>query len=162
MRILGILFRNWFFKSKWEEIKKTDTIYPEHSISILRLKTESGKLATGWIDKAYKDYRYKKYCLYNFLIMVDLTDEIAQSNQELDMGTIEDYFVNELRNICIAHIVARVATDKGFNIEMYLEDDDAAVNHLRSILDNPSRIVSFNCEVNIDPKWDAVSGLMDR
>ena len=161
MGLLGKLFGQKNSNLDWEEIKKSGTIYPKNSISILRLNTKSGNFGTGWVDKAYKDYAYKKYCPYNFLIMVDLNDTIAQSNPDLDMGTIQEYFIEELRKICVAHMLSRVATDEGMNIEMYLEDDDAAMKHLETILDNPERIVSFNCEVNKDPKWTAVSGLMN-
>ena len=159
------LFDRIFSKQKtninWEEVKKTDKVYPPNSISLLMLKTDGGKSGTGWVDKAYNIYAYKEFCPYNFLIMVDLTDNIAESNPNLDMATIEDFFVNELRTICIAHIVARVVTDVGINIEMYLELQEPAIKHLQTILDNPKRFVSFSCEVNEDPKWTAVSGLMN-
>lgn len=158
------LFDKLFSKEEtnvnWEEIKKTDKVYPPNSISILMLKTDSGKPGTGWVDKAYDKYPHKKYCPHNFLIMVDLTDSIAENNPDLDMGTIEDFFVDELRKVCVAHIVARVVTDNGMNIEMYLELQEPAMKHLQTILDNPNRLVSFSCEVNEDPKWTAVSGLM--
>jgi hypothetical protein len=160
MGLFDKLFSRGNFNANWEEIKKTDKVYPPHSISLLMLNTDSGKSGTAWVDKGYDKYAYKEFCPYNFLIMVDLTDSIAESNADLDMGTVEDFFVDELRKVCVAHIVARVVTDKGMNIEMYLELQKPAMKHLRTILDNPNRLVSFSCEVNEDPKWNAVSGLM--
>ena len=160
MRLFKNLFRKQYSNTDWEEIKKTDTVYPQNSISILRLKTESGKFGTGWVDKAYDKYPYKKFCPYNFLIKVDLTDNIAEKNPNLDMLTIEDFFRNELKKICIAHTVSRIVTDTGMNIEMYLEKQEPAMQHLQTILEDPDRLVSFSCEVNKDPKWDAVSGLL--
>jgi hypothetical protein len=158
------LFDKFFGKEhsnvNWEAIKKTDKVYPPNSISLLMLKTDSGKPGTAWVDKGYDKYAYKKFCPYNFLIMVDLTDSIAESNANLDMGTIEDFFVDELTKVCVAHIVARIVTDKGLKIEMYLELREPAMKHLQTILDNPNRLVSFNFNVNDDPKWAAVSGLM--
>jgi hypothetical protein len=159
MGILDNLFGN--NKKKWNDIKKTDKVYPQNSISILMMKTESGKPSTGWVDKAYKQYEYKKFCPYNFMIMVSLKDSVAQKNPTLDMGTIETFFTEELRKVGIAHIIARVATDDGVNIEMQLEDNKAAMEHLQNILADPNRLVSFNCEVNYDPKWTAVAGLMN-
>jgi len=92
--------------------------------------------------------------------MVDLTDDISQKNPDLDFHTIEEFFINELRKICVAHIVARVVTDKGINIEMYLEFLEPALKHLKRILEDPNRIVSFDCLVSKDPEWKAVSQLM--
>ncbi len=160
MGLFDKLFSKENSNVNWEEIKKTDKVYPANSISLLMLNTDSGKPGTAWVDKGYDKYPYKKFCPYNFLIMVDLTDSIAKGNLNLDMETIEDFFVDELRKVCVAHIVARVVTDKGMNIEMYLELQEPAMNHLQTILENPNRLVSFNCEVNDDPNWTAISGLM--
>jgi hypothetical protein len=78
----------------------------------------------------------------------------------LDMGMIEDFFIDELRKVCIAHIIARVVTEKGMNIEMYLELKEPAMKHLKAILNDPNRPVSFKFEVKDDPKWIAGSNLM--
>ncbi len=145
----------------WKEVKKTAKVYPPNSIAVLMLKTNSGKPGTAWVDKGYDKYPYKRFCPYNFLIMVDLTDNIAKSNPNLDMGAIEDFFIDELRKVCVAHIVARVVTDKGMNLEMYLEFKEPTMTHLQTILNNPNRPVSFNYEVTDDPNWEAVSGLME-
>lgn len=157
MGLLDIFFSK---KETWDEIKKTDKVYPANSISIFMLNTVSGQPGTGWFDAGYEKYAYKKSCPYNFLIMVSLKDSIAIKNPGLDMGTIEDFFVQELRKVCIAHIVARVVTDEGLNIEMYLEQQEPAMNHLRTILENPNRLVSFNCEVTEDPEWTVIKELM--
>ncbi|MES2656678.1 MAG: DUF695 domain-containing protein [Bacteroidota bacterium] len=104
----------------WNEIKNTDKVYPQPSITLLALQTKNGP-GTGWVDMGYKKYPYKKNCRYNFLIKVYFTDSIAGKNPDLDIGTIEDFFIDELRKICVAHIVGRLATDNGLNIEMYLD-----------------------------------------
>ncbi|MBC7451143.1 MAG: hypothetical protein H7259_06610 [Cytophagales bacterium] len=44
----------------WEEIKLLDNVYPDHSISLLMLQTESGESGTTWADKAYKMYALMK------------------------------------------------------------------------------------------------------
>lgn len=155
MGLLDWLFGRAKSNIDWDEIKKIGTIYPENSITLLMLNT-----GTGWVDKGYRTYAYKEFCPYNFLIMVDFTDSIAEDNPDLDMGTVEDFFVEELRKVCVAHIVARTVTDKGMDIEMYLELEDPAMEHLQQILNDPNRLVSFSCEVNTDPKWRAVSQLM--
>lgn len=143
----------------WDKIKVSDKLYPRTSISLL-VSTKDGILRTGWINKGYQGYSYKRFCPYNVLIIIDPNDTIAQSNPDIDLDMIEDFFVTELRAICIAHIVARIAIDKGINIEIYTEFQDPIIECLQRIMDSPQRLVSFNYEINYDPDWDAVSGLM--
>ena len=161
MGLLEKLFGKKNNNANWLVIKTSEMVYPQKSISILMLKTKSGKMGTGWVDKAYDKYAYKEFCPYNFLIMVDLKDSIAQLRPDLDMETIETFFVEELRKICIAHIVGRLVSDEGINLEMYLEKEKPVMKHLQNILSDSNRLVSFNCEVNKDPEWSAVSGLMN-
>lgn len=143
----------------WEEIKNTEQAYPVNSISLFTLNTKNG-LGTGWVNKGYKKYPYKRNCPYNFLIKVDLTDEISNNNEDLDTGTIEDFFVDELRKICIVHMISRLTTEKGITIEMYLEELEEPKKYLEVLITNPSRLVSFEIEVNNDPLWLATRGLM--
>ena len=145
----------------WNKIKNTPAVYPQDSISILQLTTESGGMGTGWINKGYQDYKFKKFCPYNFLISVNLSDEISETNPDLDMGTIEDYFTDEMRKLGIAHIVARVVTDEGLNIEMYIENVKDSYEKLQELRVDPNRLVTFDVEVNEDPKWRAIRGLMN-
>ncbi len=144
----------------WRDIKSTGLVYPSPEISLFVLKTENGSPATGWVNNAYLDYPYKEHAPYNFLIMVDLTQPNPIETAHLDMGTIEDYFVNELRNICVAHIVGRLVTDVGLNIEMYLETLEAPMEHLQTLGESPNRLVHFVCEINEDPEWAVIGGLM--
>lgn len=157
------LFDKIFGKNKavlpWDDIKNTDKVYPENSITLFTLQTKNGP-GTGWVDKGYIKYPYKKNCRYNFLIKVDLTDEIAEKNPDLDMGTIEDFFTDELRKIGVAHIVGRLVTDKGLNIEMYLEKLEEPQSHLEFLSKKADRLFSFEIESNEDPWWLAIRGLM--
>ena len=158
------LFDKLFGSSKnvptWDEIKDTENVYPQNSISLLTLKTESGVFGTGWVDKAYLKYPYKQNCPYNFLIKVDLKDTISETNPDLDYGTIEDFFIDELRKICVSHIIARLATDQCANIEMYIENKEKVSNFLQEASQNPNRQFSFTFEINHDPSWAATKGLM--
>jgi len=158
------LFNIFFGPSKsipaWDIIKDSQEVYPDNSITLFTLVTKSGVPGTGWVDMAYKKYPYKKQCSYNLLIKVDLSDSVADKNPDLDMGTIEDFFTNELRKICVSHMVARLVTDEGMNIEMYLETDEIAKEHLQYLSANPARQFSFTFELAKDPWWLATRGLM--
>jgi hypothetical protein len=161
MGLISRLFGDKKEDQIWTTIKTSDNAYPKNSISILILKTKSGGTGTGWVDKAYDKYAYKKYCSFNVLIKVDLADSIAKNNPDLDMGSVEEYFLENLRKICIAHIVARLVTDEGMNIEMYVEKGKQVAQLLQSMQVDKNRLVSFTTEINKDPDWTAVSGLMN-
>ena len=157
------LFERIFAKKEplpiWEEIKNTEQVYPVNSLSLFTLNTKNG-FGTGWVDKAYRNYPYKKNCPYNFLIKVDLTDDISQNNGDLDTGAIEDFLTEELRKICVAHMVGRLTSEKGIDVEMYLEKLDEVRKYLEALSRKPERLFSFEFEANNDPSWTATRGLM--
>lgn len=144
----------------WDAIKQnTSEVYPKHSITIFTMNTETGKPATCWVDKGYKDYKYKKECMYNCFISVDLTNEFNAKKEGLDFADIEDFFTTKLREACICHIIARITTAKGLNIELYIDDVEKGIEKFNEIENDPGRLVNFDCEISDDEDWDNVSGL---
>ncbi len=144
-----------FFKSKqddlnWEEIRKTAKAYPVNSISIFSTESESGKPATGWVDKGYVDYPYKKYCRFNLQFNIWLNDS---DDPALDMGTVEDFFVDKLKRSCVVHRVSRVATDFGMIMDLYVDRPQEAQEILGELLEDENTIVEFGCGFNDDPEW---------
>jgi hypothetical protein len=157
------LFDKLFGKANtinWEEIRETEIVYPKSSVSLLALSDLNGEVLTGWIDLAYEAYEFKKYCPVNFLIKIDLTDEIAAQNPDLDMGYIEDFILEESRKFGIAHMVARLTTDKGMNIEMYADNAQKVLEHLWAISQDTDRLFTFEIDANKDAKWSAFSQLV--
>jgi hypothetical protein len=160
LKLLDKLFGKETQIFNWQEAKEPDILYPKHSFSLLKLKTLSGEIGTGWIDKAYKKYEYKQFCPYHIMLNIDLTDKVAESNPDLDMGTIEDFFSEELRNICVCHMISRLASDKGMEIELYVEQEFAINKFLTKTQEGESRQVTFNYEISYDPKWKKVNKLL--
>ncbi len=157
------IFDKFFGKAdsiNWVEIRKTEIAYPESSLSLLALSDQNGMATTGWIDLAYEDYEFKKYCPVNFLLKIDLSDEIAEQNPDLDMGTIEDFLIDESRKFGVAHMVARLSTAKGMNIEMYSDNAEKVLEHLWTISQKPERKFTFEIDANKDPKWSAFRQLV--
>lgn len=147
--------------SEWNAVKSSDDLYPVGPITILRMKSKAGGLLTGWVNKGYKTYPYKNFCNQNFLIKVDLLDKFSNCNSVPDMGTVEKYFVENLRKFCVSHLVARLATDNGLNLEFYLENQDAGMICLLQLSNDQNRSVNFTYENNYDPSWSAVQRLFD-
>jgi hypothetical protein len=145
----------------WEDIKvNNEKIYPVNSITVFMMDTESGKPATHWVDKAYKNYPYKKECMFNCLITVDLTDDLNANKPNLDIADIEEYFTAKLREVCVCHIVARITTDTGINLELYVDDVEKAINRLNELEEDTDRRVNFDCEITDDENWGNVDGIL--
>ena len=136
--------------TNWNEIRVTDEVYPSNSISIVMVTSESGKPATGWVDLGYRDYQYKKYCPFNlqFNIWID-----ESTPEDLDMGTIEDYFTDILKKECVVHRVARVATDFGMIMDLYVDNPEFVQATLAELSESKDKLVEFGCGFNNDPKW---------
>lgn len=148
-------------KSKWNVIKESEDLYVKGPIAILRLKSKKNSLLTGWVNKGYKDYPYKKFCNQNFLIKVNLLDNLAASNLNIGMDEIEAYFTSNLRKSCVCHLVARLATDEGLNLEVYLDDRTSGMLTLLNLSKDQNKLASFTYESHYDPDWDAVQGLFN-
>jgi len=144
----------------WEQIKNSGSLYPKSSVAILSVKTNTGKLSTGWVNKAYEKYPYKEFCPYNLSITVDLIKGMNEGLPGLDMYTIEEFFVEALRAVCVAHIVARITGEGELYIEAYVEKADIAVQRLQEISNAPEQSIYFHFQVNKDPKWQTIDELM--
>jgi hypothetical protein len=151
---MGILdiFKTNKEKIDCETYKESADLYPKNSISVVMVQTESGKPATGWVDLAYVDYKFKKCCPFNLQFSVEIPENNTESD-ELDFGTIEGYFINELKKGCITHPVARVATDFGFIMDIYVDDAELASKKLSEMYEDPNKLVEFGCGFNKDSKW---------
>lgn len=146
----------------WEAIKSdAQKIYPANSITVFMMNTESGKPATHWVDKAYKNYPFKNECMFNCYISVDLTDEWNAQKQDLDVSDIENYFTSNLRAVCVCHIVARITTDNGLNIELYVDDVEKAINQLNELEEDANRLIHFSCEISDDENWENVAEILN-
>ncbi|MEO0897169.1 MAG: hypothetical protein AAFY71_12265 [Bacteroidota bacterium] len=134
----------------WDELRLTKEVYPANSISIVMTQSESGKPATGWVDLGYKEYEYKKYCPFNLQFNIWIDDSTPE---DLDMGTIEDYFSEILKKQCVVHPVARVATDFGMIMDLYIDNPEFAQTTLAELSESDKKLVEFGCGFNHDPKW---------
>lgn len=144
----------------WDEIKLSKDIYPANSITVFLMDTSGGKPATHWVDKVYQNYPYKKECMFNCLITVDFTDEF-NSRQQLDVADIEHYFTAQLRAVCVCHLVARITTDNGINLELYVDDVENAIAKLNELEDSTDKFIHFDCEISDDEDWENVAGILN-
>ncbi|WP_407404764.1 DUF695 domain-containing protein [Chryseobacterium sp.] len=144
----------------WEEIKlDQNSVYPKNEITEFVMEVDNGNLETHWVDKAYAHYAHKKNCKYNFLVLIDVTDEYNSKKDNHDIIKIEKYFDKKLKAACVCHFVARITTDNGMNLEFYIDDVQSAINVLNDIKRNNNRLVDFNCDITDDENWTNVEEL---
>lgn len=145
----------------WNEIKVDHKkIYPENRITVFMMDTESGKPATHWVDKAYENYEFKKECMFNCYITIDLTDSYNAQKIDHDVTEIEHYFRTNLREVGVCHLIARITTDVGMHIELYVDDVENAINKFNELEEDPHRLVNFDCEISDDEEWVNVSEIL--
>lgn len=138
----------------WELVRSSDKVYPKNSITLLLLTMPNGSKGTGWVDMAYRKYKFKEFCPYHIRIIVE-------ENTDLDMGEIEDFFSDELQKICIYHIISRRMSEVGMDMDCYVEVDESVEQYLRKISLAENRFVSFSYQIDFDPKWNNVSHLFN-
>ncbi|MBD1431583.1 hypothetical protein H8B06_02000 [Sphingobacterium sp. DN00404] len=153
MNFLNKLFRKNKTPQDWEEAKKHGKSFPKHSFSLYTLTMTNGEMGTGWVNKGYGNYEYRQFCPYYIEIQVDLTDLVATENPDLDMGTIEDFFTDELNKICICHMVSRFVSENGMYIMLYAEQEEPVIEYLEKIRNDADRLVSFKYALIYDPRW---------
>lgn len=137
----------------WDLIRDTAEVYPQSSISILLIEDENQKMETGWIDMAYTTYPYKRFCPYNLQFSVETPDNDDKNSLELDLGAMEDCFIDELRKGCVAHAVSRLTTEFGFIMDLYVDDTAFASEKLSQMYADPNKPFEFGCGFKHDPNW---------
>ena len=161
LSIISSLFPNGKDRKEWLQVRGSEEAFPQASISILKFAAKNGKFTTGWVNKGYTEYKYKKFCPTNILIKVDLTGPKSLQYPDLDMATVEEYFREKLSNTGVSHMVARIARDYGLDIEAYVENRDNAMVELYKMEHDAKAPGTFKYEMNDDPDWDAVEGLFN-
>lgn len=69
------------------------------------------------------------------------------------MGTIEDFFTDELNKICICHMVSRFVSENGIDIMLYAEQEEPVIEYMEKIRNDANRFVSFKYALIYDPRW---------
>ncbi len=146
----------------WEDIKSDHKkVYPANSITVFMMDTENGKAATHWVDEAYKNYEFKAECMFNCYVTVDFTDGFNSQKEIPDIAEIEKYFTEKLREVCVCHLVARITTDTGINLELYVDNVDHAIKKFNEIEEDALRLVNFSCEITDDENWQNVEEILN-
>src|SRR6478736_5986415 len=143
-------------KKEWNNVRSTDNAFPQTSNALIKMKSKSGGILTGWINRGYENYKYKRFCPNNCLVKVDLTDPRLQNDPTFDMASVEEYFKERLSSTGVIHFVCRLCTEYGMDMEFYVEDAWAVMATFKKMEMNPKYPLTFKYEFNDDPEWDAI------
>ena len=156
------LFKKKPTKEEFLNAKQDGTIYPSDSISVLQIQTENGNPATAWINKGYKDYKYKSFCPWFVKLSIGFNLLSETELENIDMAEIEDFIEEKFKAIGIAHFIARFVTDGGMDLLLYtepLEKFEELINHL---MDTNKFNLDIDCELHSeDFKWHSMKMVLN-
>lgn len=78
----------------------------------------------------------------------------------MDMGTIKNFFSDELKRIYICRLVSRMVSDIGMKIECYSEENEPMEQFLRKVSLAENRFVYFTYKIDYDTEWRQVNQLL--
>ena len=141
-------------EAKWQNIKSTTDVYPKDSISSYNSYSEEGEMIRKWVNEAYRNYEYKKYCNN----IAEVTFEISNSKVNIylyrDSFSIAKRLQSDFRKDGVAHFVGQTLTDGELKIYLYYED---GLNPIKKLSDFEIPNVGF---MKSDPDWKGYSTLL--
>ena len=142
------LFKKKATEEEFKAAKSDGSVYPGESITVMQIQTESGGFGTAWINKKYKDFKFKEYCPFLFILKIDLSNITDEQRDILDMSTIEDFFDERMKEIGVSHFIARFVTDKGMDMIFYTEANPEFEEVLNSLKSKNELGLEFEIDLN--------------
>ena len=151
------LFKKKPTEEEFRTAIQNGTIYPSNSISVLQIQTESGKPATAWINKGYKNYKYKSFCPWFIKLQIGFSQVNQDELGNIDMVEIEDYIEDKFKQIGVTHFIGRFVTDSGMDILLYTEPKNEFENLINQLAQKNKYNLDIGCELNeADSKWTSM------
>ena len=138
--------------TKWQHIKKTMNVYPKDSM-VSYISYPDGYPARKWINEAYKNYEFKRYCTNTVEVTFELSTPRVRSYLYQDTFSIAKLLQKEFQKNGVAHFVGQKLSNGELKIYLYHEDKIEPVSTLFSfIIPNTGMIKS-------DPDWKTYATL---
>ena len=107
---------------KWDEIKKSKEVYPTDTLTAYNFKVLDF-IERRWINKAYKDYKYKSYCPRKVEFRFDAASPGVWSLLSGDTLGLAKFLQADMQKQGICHLVAQTLSYNKLTIYFYLEDE---------------------------------------
>ena len=144
---------------------ETQDIFPQESFSVVEAEID-GKQVVGSLNMAYKTYDKKaKYpwCL-KIAIGLELTNLLENGLPNHEESSIayklEDELLAEIKKLATAHYIGHLFYDTFLDVYIYLDDPKKVHDFVQTQTDKEGLIRGFGYEINQDPKWATVEGLL--
>ena len=162
-------------KIDWDQIKQdVSKVHPKREIVIYTLSSINGT-SLAWVNVSYSNYQYRKFCRFCVEIEIELGEKDKKTldldeykmqlelggigNKKLDFDSIENYFADKLFGNCTALVLYINTTEKGFEIEIYVDNLEKATDRLNEMKFDTNRIFNFDFKITEDENWDII-GMM--
>ena len=164
--IIMASFLSTFFSCNGQN-KKTENaeIFPKENFSVVEAKLND-KPVIGSFNMAYKEYANKpKYpwCL-KIAIGLDLKNlyenGLPKSEETAVANKLEDELLVEIQKITTAHYIGHIFNDTFLDVYIYLDDPKKVHEYLQTQVNQEGLARGFGYEINEDPKWAIVTGLL--
>jgi hypothetical protein len=144
--IISLLLYSCSGKSGWESIKKTSSVYLPDKISTYSILAGTNP-ERRWVNEAYKNFAYKKYCSHLVEATFYLTDPKVRITLLNDSLSIAKMLQNDFKKEGVALFAGQTLTNTELQVYLYHED---GMNPIQRLLD--FRIPNEGI-VKDDPEW---------
>jgi len=81
------------------------------------------------------------------------------NGKETTFEDIEQYFFKALKSNCIPLVLAIYTNDKGFDMEIYVDEPEKAAKKLSQLKISKDKMFDFEFKITKDEKWNFI-GMM--
>ncbi len=160
------MFKNLFKRNKDQQKKTsgpTEPIYPGENFTVGQIETEEG-IGFANVNQAYNNYSNKKYFLWCAQLLLEFKDKNENghpTDQESEvLNELEDKIENFLKDKRKVHFIGRVTRKDFRDLIYYMDQPRLDQDETARFFDKINSIRRVNFNLDKDPEWKFVSGLI--
>jgi hypothetical protein len=164
--ILKMCFFTTIFAGVQNIMTDNEDIFPEESFSAVVAQI-GDQPVVGSFNMAYKTYNKKAsypWCL-KIAIGLDLDNLYENGLPNFEETTIanklEDELLAEIQKITTAHYIGHLFNDTFLDVYIYLDPPQKVHQYLQTQINKEGLIRGIGYEINEDPNWATVDGLLN-
>ena len=148
-----------------QDSTNSSDIYPQESFAVFR-GTYQNKPMIGSINLAYNKYTMKRkypWCVHVAIQLDSITKNgLPAGNELFEAGEFEDSLIAEIKKSAAMHYIGHVLCDGFMDVFGYTDNPDK----VNQILDSKTKLKilkrQFKYEIDNDPGWQTVEGLLQK
>jgi hypothetical protein len=140
-------------------------IFPTENFSVIQGQVDK-KPMIGSINMGYRNYNRKAqfpWCLKLAigLELDNLHDNGLPKQEESEIANkLEDELLDKIKRLATAHYIGHLFNDTFLDVYVYLDDPKKVHEFLQTQINKDKLIRGFGYEINQDPQWTTVKGLL--